>query len=264
MPTSPEPKEFNRPAIRTFESLAPGVRDWVTSSDASSIIIEINDRYKNDGGFAVVIPRLITRLLIGSLAVEEFHRALAYYLPLLNERQVADICLAIKNRILRPVGNSLFGLYAINLERLKTAPVPFTLPVPSARVVVAEKTIVRPPVPASTPRSVPVAPPQPKARIMEMSGNMVDLRRAAGVAQKSTPAAVPQARVMEAPHAVVSPAVKRPAQTTEAAAVLESQRPFGLSESAPVPTAEHAAPVSPKKAVVPYHDEHPTVPPAHQ
>lgn len=281
-----EPKQFNQPAKRSFESLAEGVRDWITSDAAGQIIEELNVRHSVDDGAIIVIPRLITRLLTGMLDPENLHPALKYYLPLLNPRQIADIAISVKNRLLKPIGNSLKGLYAIDIERIQTAPLPET---PTARTMTIESKPDRPVQPPSRPTPVPQSSQAAplKARVMEMAPHVIDLRRTPTTTKKpeGKPASFaagagsrPEMRTMaiqpgtgftggkpsETPMKKAAAPTGTDNKNEGEATVLEARRPFGLAEAEPEPPTQQPAKTNPDKAspskeLTKYHDEHPMV-----
>lgn len=259
-----DPPQFNKKPLRTFDELPQGVRDWVGSDAAGAIIVELNDRAHLDGGFLRVTPRLITRLLLGMLAPEDFQAALSYYLPLTEPKIIGDLSLGVKNRILKPIANSLTGLYAIDIEKIITHP---TAPV--ARTMKLEGVPAPLSKPTVAPRVIVPAVPTIKARVTEMQ-HVIDLRppekreTALAGAQRANPpaAAGPKATITEMARPFTAPAdapeaaaTTKPAPTEKKpdvqANVLEAQRPFGLAEVVPKAPAP--------QEIERYADQHPAV-----
>jgi hypothetical protein len=276
-----EPPQFNRPAVREFDDLPQGVRDWLGSNDVGVVIVELNKRNKVDGGGLVVIPRLITRLLVGMLDAQDLNQALTYYLPDLGPQQIADIALTVKTRILKPVASSLKGLYGIDIERIAIKPLPVGPTVRTMKLEAQPKpAAAAPPKPTGTP--VQTASAAPKARVMQMA-NVVDLRKPAPVQPAAAPRPVPVPKAPAArttqmkpsapapkpqPVAPISTVPPKQKDSSEEAEVIEAAKPFGLAETVPLPPkpVPPVAPAQPLPAPAPapaehelvtYQDEHP-------
>ncbi len=262
-----------------FVDLDKGIQDWLSSSLVMTIVVELNDKIDALGPEVRVIPGVIRAVVLKNIEPENFILELRKGLPDVANEMLVSITNSVKNRILKPVGSSLNGLYGINIAKIpdsipvqpsqpvaRTTPLATPMPVkPAAPVVQARPTTI-----------APTAPPPPpiRARVMEMA-QVVDLRKPARIAPVTQPApletpasVVPAAQTMRIEGSfgagnqrtatgsntmntnqpTNSAATKKPEGESE---VLDAKREFGLAEVIPKPP-------DPQEIEV-YQDEHPVV-----
>jgi len=107
----------NQPRIN-FEEIPEPIRKWLTSDTSSDIILEINGHYNLWGDELRVIPRLITRFLVGQIAEKDFSVAMVSHLPFLKEKEVNRIVHEIKVRLLKPIATQLRDQIGIDVEKI--------------------------------------------------------------------------------------------------------------------------------------------------
>jgi hypothetical protein len=262
-----------------FVDLDKGIQDWLGSSLVMTIVVELNEKIDALGPEVKVIPGAIRSLVLKNIEPEQFLLELKKGLPDVANAALVEIANSVKNRILKPVGSSLSGLYGINIAKI-----PDSMPVqpsqPVARTTpLAAPMPVKPAAPAVQARPTtitPTAPPPPpiRARVMEMA-QVVDLRKPARLdpakPAASTATSAPAVRAaqtmkiegtfgagnqqaatgsnaMNTNQPTNSVATKKPEGESE---VLDAKKEFGLAEVIPKPP-------DPQEIEV-YQDEHPVV-----
>ncbi|PIT92714.1 MAG: hypothetical protein COU08_00940 [Candidatus Harrisonbacteria bacterium CG10_big_fil_rev_8_21_14_0_10_42_17] len=89
-----------------FLELSEPVRDWLTSDRASALVIAMNKKLDLFGSDISVIPRLITRLVVGDIHPKNFPAMLAGELGI-DFPQAQELAKEIDEEILRPIANQL-------------------------------------------------------------------------------------------------------------------------------------------------------------
>ncbi len=144
---------IQQPTIRqTFEKLPTKIREWLTSEEATYIIIELNRRLGLEGILIEVVPNTITRLVTKDLNPQNFVDDLSNGLDVdwPTARGVAE---EIERRILRPVEVPLRNEVGIDIKAIFLAK-------PPASPIISSATPIRPTIQTNNPAS-PTMPPAP-------------------------------------------------------------------------------------------------------
>ncbi len=200
-----------------FSLLPEAIRVWLTSDQVVDTVTLLNDKNHIPPGKLRIIPRDITRLVVGIIQPKEFVDQLKKDLGLPVEI-TQKIAAEIKGKILNPIAVALKNTTGIDISFIPVEAIggekipPIGAPTPAQPLQPAQT-------PTSTPTStVPVAPvqpgpEQPKARVISFSNNVA----------VSRPAPTP-----------TSPTPTPVAPTQPTANVVSMKKPFMLHEEKPV------------------------------
>lgn len=169
MPETPKTPKTQSLVRALFEKLPEKVRVWLTSEEATFIIIDLNRRLGLDGILIEIIPDAITRLVIGKLKPENFTEEVASDLEI-NLSLAQGITQEIERRILRPVEKELLLEAGIDVKMLfMSKPSPIIAPSRPPVQPTQMATSAKPATPSSTngspfvytPNQTPPIPPKP-------------------------------------------------------------------------------------------------------
>lgn len=100
-----------------FQSLPEKIRSWLTSDTATEKVISINKRFNISGDRVKIIPRTITRLVIGLISAENLVSEIQKEL-MVSLEEATKISSEIRNDILSPIADYLKSSQKINIDIL--------------------------------------------------------------------------------------------------------------------------------------------------
>lgn len=136
--------------IIEFKELPEPVKNWLSSTLVTNIILGINRKY----GFlenvekVIVIPGLVFDICTKEIEPREVIQKLKNGLGI-TDSEAQSLAEEIKIKVLKPIGSSLFGNVGIDIEAITSMP---TQPLPSTPLMA----------PPPAPRPAPIAPPVPQ------------------------------------------------------------------------------------------------------
>ena len=121
-----------------FSLLPEAIRTWLTSDLVVNSIIELNKRLSTRGGKIRIVPKMITRLVVGIIKPEQFVEELKNELQIPPE-DVKKISAEIKGSILRPIAAALKNTQNIDIDKIPVEEIKPATPVPSVEIAAEKK-----------------------------------------------------------------------------------------------------------------------------
>lgn len=163
-------------SIAAFDSLPDHIKDWLSSRQATYLIMEINSRLGLKDEKMTIIPSLIFRLATQTIEPTDFINELSYELGV-SFQTAKSITQDIEEKVLKPIENELRRDVGVDVKLIyfgqpgpRPSSVPPPPPSPPSMPSVPSMPSTPPPAPISPISPIGPMSPPPPARAVSLTG----------------------------------------------------------------------------------------------